>query len=84
MPENTEVDERRFNSVQKISHEIYLFTGSDLISSSDCEFLSSTDLSEEDMSERDIRKRTDLELAVPILGPDSASRGKRHVAHGCM
>ena len=40
-------------------------------SSSEFEFLSSTDPSEEGLSEREIRKRTDPDLVAPIPGPES-------------
>ena len=46
-----------------------LSTESELMSSSEFEFLSSTNPSEEVLSERKIRKRTDLELMAPIPGP---------------
>ena len=36
----------------------------------DFEYLSSTDPSEESLSEREIRKRTDPELMAPFLGPE--------------
>ena len=42
-----------------------------LNSSSEFEFLSSTDPSEAGLSEHEIRKRTDPELMAPIPGPDS-------------
>ena len=48
-----------------------LSTASELTSSSEFEFLSSTDPSETGLSEREIRKRTDPELMAPIPGPDS-------------
>ena len=48
-----------------------LSTASELTSSSEFEFLSSTDPSEEVLSEREIRKRTDPELMAPISEQDS-------------
>ena len=39
--------------------------------SSEFEFLSSTDPSEEGLSEREVRKRTDPDLLAPIPGPES-------------
>ena len=54
-----------------------VYSGMDLNSHSKCssssefEFLSSTDPSEEGLSEREIRKRTDLDLLAPIPGPES-------------
>ena len=48
-----------------------LSTASELTSSSEFEFLSSTDPSEAGLSEREIRKRTDPELMAPIPGPES-------------
>ena len=48
-----------------------LSTESELTSSSDFEFLSSTDPSEAGLFEREIRKRTDPELTAPLPGRDS-------------
>ena len=48
-----------------------LSTASELTSSSEFEFLSSTDPSEAGLSEREIRKRTDPDLLAPIPEPDS-------------
>ena len=48
-----------------------LSTESELTSSSEVEFLSSTDPSELGLSEREIRKRMDPELMAPNFGPDS-------------
>ena len=67
----TEADESRANFVHKIFTEMNLSTESELTYSSECEFLSSTDLSEAGLSEREIRNRTDPELMAPIPGPDS-------------
>ena len=47
-----------------------LSTASELNSSSEFDFLSSTDPSEAGLSEREIRKRTDPDLLAPIPGPD--------------
>ena len=46
-------------------------TDSQLTSSSAFEFLSSTDPTEEGLSEREVRKRTDPELMAPVPGPES-------------
>ena len=51
--------------------KINLSTDSKLTSSSEFEFLSSTDPSEEGFSDREIRKRTDPELMAPIAGSES-------------
>ena len=67
----TEADVSRANFVYKIYTEMNLSTESELTSSSELEFLSSTDPSEIGLSERKIRKRTDPELMAPIPGPDS-------------
>ena len=48
-----------------------LSTASELTSSSEFEFLSSTDPSEAGLLEREIRKRADPDLLAPIPGPDS-------------
>ena len=57
--EKTEADEGRANFVYKVNNEINLSTASNLTSSFEFEFLSSTDPSVEGLSEREIRKRTD-------------------------
>ena len=67
----TEADVSRANFVYKIYTEMNLSTESELTSSSELEFLSSTDPSEIGLSERKVRKRTDTELMAPIPGPDS-------------
>ena len=67
----TEADEMRANFIHKIYTEMNLSTESELTSSSEFEFLSSTDPREEGLSERENRKRTDPELMAPIPGPDS-------------
>ena len=67
----TEADNGRANIVYKVYSEMNLSTASELISSSEFEFLSSTDPSEAGLSEREIRKRTDPDLLAPIPGPDS-------------
>ena len=66
----TNADNGRANSVYKVYSEMNLSTASEL-TSSEFEFLSSTDPSETGLSEREIRKRTDPELMAPIPGPDS-------------
>ena len=67
----TEADNGRANFVYKVYSEMNLSTASELTSSSEFEFLSSTDPSEAGLSEREIRKRTDPGLFAPIPGPDS-------------
>ena len=67
----TNADNGRANFVSKVYSEMNLSTASELTSSSEFEFLSSTDPSESGLSEREIRKRTDPELMAPIPGPDS-------------
>ena len=67
----TEADNIRANFVYKVYSEMNLSTASELTSSSEFEFLSSTDPSEAGLSEREIRKRTDPDLLAPIPGPDS-------------
>ena len=67
----TEADNSRANFVYKVYSEMNLSTASELTSSSEFEFLSSTDPSEAGLSEREIRKRADPDLLAPIPGPDS-------------
>ena len=67
----TDADDSRANFVHKIYSEVNLSTASELTSSSEFEFLSSTDPSEAGLSEREIRKRTDPELMAPIPRPES-------------
>ena len=67
----TYADDSRANFVHKIYSEVNLSTASELTSSSEFEFLSSTDPSEAGLSEREIRKRTDPELMAPMPGPES-------------
>ena len=67
----TEADNSRANFVSKVYSEMNISTASELTSSSEFEFLSSTDPSEAGLSEREIRKRTDPDLLAPIPGPDS-------------
>ena len=67
----TEADNSRANFVYKVYSEMNLSTASELTSSSEFEFLSSTDPSEAGLSGREIRKRTDPDLLAPIPGPDS-------------
>ena len=64
-------DNGRANFVYKVYSEMNLSTASELTSSSEFEFLSSTDPCEAGLSEREIRKRTDPELMAPLPGPDS-------------
>ena len=67
----TNADNGCANFVCRVYSEINLSTASELTSSSEFQFLSSTDPSETGLSEREIRKRTDPELMAPIPGPDS-------------
>ena len=67
----TEANEGRANFVYKIYNQMNLSTESELTSSSEFEFVSSTDPNERVLSEREIRKITDPELMAPIAGPDS-------------
>ena len=57
--------------VNRVYSEMDLNSHSRCSSSSEFEFLSSTDPSEEGLSEREIRKRTDPDLLAPIPGPES-------------
>ena len=56
--------------VNRVYSEMDLNSHSKCSSSSEFEFLSSTDPSEEGLSEREIRKRTDPDLLAPIPGPE--------------
>ena len=67
----TEADNGGANFVYKVYSEMNLSTASELTSSSEFEFLSSTDPSDAGLSEREVGKRTDPELMAPIPGPDS-------------
>ena len=66
----TEADEGRASFVQKIYTEMNLSTEPELTCSSEFEFLSSTDPSEEGLWEREIRKRTNPELLAPLPRPE--------------
>ena len=57
--------------VNRVYSEMDLNSHSKCSSSPEFEFLSSTDPSEEGLSEREIRKRTDPDLLAPIPGPES-------------
>ena len=57
--------------VNRVYSEMDLNSHSKCSSSSEFEFLSSTDPSEEGLSEREIRKRTDPDLLAPIPGHES-------------
>ena len=59
------------NFVNRICSEIDLSSQSKFSSSSEFEFLSSTDPTEEGLSEREVRNRTDPDLLTPIPGPES-------------
>ena len=69
--QRTEVNNNQFAFVNKIYEEMNYDTDSQLTSSSEFEFLSSTDPTEESLSDREIRKRTDPELMAPVQGPES-------------
>ena len=57
--------------VNRIYSEFDLRSQSKFLSSSEFEFFSSTDPSEEGLSEREVRKRTDPDLLAPTPGPES-------------
>ena len=57
--------------VNRIYSEIDLSSQSKFSSSSEFKFLSSTDPSEEGLSEREVRKRADPDLLAPVPGPES-------------
>ena len=67
----TEVNDDHVSFVNKIYEKINFSTDSQLTSSSEFEFLSSTEPTEAGLSDREIRKRTDPELMAPIPGPES-------------
>ena len=69
--QRTKVDNDQFAFVNKIYEEMNYDTNSQLTSSSEFEFLSSKDPTEEGLSEREVRKRTDPELMAPVQGPES-------------
>ena len=69
--QQTEVNNDQFAFVNKIYEEMKYDTDSQLTSSSEFESLSSTDPTEEGLSDREIRKRTDPELMAPVQGPAS-------------
>ena len=69
--QRTQVDNGQFAFVNKIYEEMNYDTDSQLTSSSEFGFLSSTDPTEEGLSERKVRKRTDPELMAPVQGPES-------------
>ena len=68
--QRAQVDNDQFAFVNKIYEEMNYDTNSQL-TSSEFEFLSSTDPIEEGLSEREVRKRTDPELIAPVQGPES-------------
>ena len=67
----TQVDNDQLAFVNKIYEEMIYDTDSQLSSSSEFEFLSSAHPTEEGLSEREVRKRTDPELMAPVQGPES-------------
>ena len=60
--EKPEVNNEQIEFVNKVYEEINYSTDSQLTSSSEFEFLSSTDPTEEGLTDRELRKRTDPEL----------------------
>ena len=69
--EKSEADGSRATFVHRVYDEMNLSTDSEFTYSTELEFLSSTDPSEEGLSGRECRRRTDPELIAPIPGPDS-------------
>ena len=69
--QRTEVNNDQFAFVNKIYEEMNYDTNSQLTFFSEFEFLSSTDPTEEGLSDRQLRKRTDPELMAPVQGPES-------------
>ena len=67
----TQVENDQFAFVIRIYEEMNYDTDSQLTSSSEFEILSSTDPTEECLSEREVRKRTGPELMAPVQGPES-------------
>ena len=59
------------NCVYKIYQQIIFGSSSEYSSSSEFEFLSSTDPSELGLSEREVNRRTDPALMAPIPGPEA-------------
>ena len=59
------------NYVCKVYEQMNLDSSSEYSSSSEFEFLSSTEPSELGLSEREIKKRTDPALMAPIPGPEA-------------
>ena len=68
--QQTEANNVQFAFVNKIYEEMNYNTDSQL-TSSEFEFLSSTDPTKEGLSDREILKRTDAELMAPIQRPES-------------
>ena len=69
--QRTQVDNDQFAFVNKIYEEMNYDTNSQLTSSSEFELLSSKDPTEEGLSKREVRKRTDPEPLAPVQGPES-------------
>ena len=67
----TETQQSNANYVCKVYEQMNLDSSSEYSSSSEIEFLSSTDPSELGFSERDIKKRTDPALMASIPGPEA-------------
>ena len=66
-----EVDKDLLILLKKVHGNINLSTDSQLTSSSESEFLSATEPTEDGLSDREKRKRTDPQLMAPIPGPES-------------
>ena len=72
MPEQETISQQSSaNCVYKINEQMNFDSSSEYSSSSDFEFLSSTDPSELSLSEREVKKRTDPVLMAPIPGPET-------------
>ena len=69
--QQTEATHDQFAFVNKIYEEMNYTTDLQLPSSSEFEFLSSTDPTKAGLSEREIRKRTDSGLLAPVQGAES-------------
>ena len=70
-PTKTEVNNNQFPFVPKSYEKMNYSTDSQLTSSSEFEFLSSTDPTEAGLSDCGVRRRTDPELMALVPGPES-------------
>ena len=73
-PEKAEVNESRNHDVYKVYQQMNLSIDFECTSSSEIEVLSSTDPSEKNLSEREVRERTDADLIAPFQDPNRISR----------